>query len=166
MPMAGETWTRRLQDLVARTDGVLLPVCAGCLTFLLAVQAAGRLPFLREHLDAAADRFVQMPSEVVPASVATEHATITLYLSPETSLDAPIQVFCNGRLVGVFERASWSLQLHEGDQITLYAPTLDHSLTVKVDQNNPRLLTPAPGWTATLGPDQPRVHLPIAKFTV
>ncbi|WP_026961977.1 hypothetical protein [Alicyclobacillus herbarius] len=157
---------RRFQGVIERIDRFLLPVAAGCLSFTLLVQGVERIPTVRARIDMAANRFQAVPKEVIPASAQVEQATIKVYLSPVTAVDTPIEVLRNGHSAGSFQRASFSLTVRDGDQIMLYAPLLEHDLTVEVDHDNPRLLSPAPGWTAVLGPHQNRVDLPSTKFTV
>jgi hypothetical protein len=166
MHMSEQSRNRWLSGFVEGVDRLLLPIAAGCLTFTLLVQGMGRVPAVRQYLDTVEGRFIQMPKEVVPASVSQEQASITLYLSPVASADTEIQVLRNGRSIGAFHGSKLSITLREGDQISLYAPNLQHQLVITVDHNDPRLLTPAPGWTAVLTPTQPRAQLPSAKFTM
>jgi hypothetical protein len=152
-----QLWRR----LVDRIDGWLVPVAAGFLSVLVAAQVVTSIPTVRRYVDSVAGRFVEMPKDIVPASVERQEAQVSLYISPAGDhSDVTIQV--DGRTVGVMAEPKLGIAVREGDVISVVnnGPGV---VAISVDHDNPNLLLPAPGQTIYVDPGQ-TVSLPSARF--
>ena len=155
------TWNR----LIGEFDNVLIPVALGLLTMTLLVQVAATNPAVQSRLDRLEGRFSAVPTQVIPPTVNSETAAVTLYLSPSTGQHPNVTVSVNGKPVANFTSASAHLNVKEGDRITLTSNDLTGPVYITVDHNDPNLLFPAPGQVVELSPNDPTGQLPSVEFT-
>ncbi|MCL6592744.1 MAG: hypothetical protein K6T31_02095 [Alicyclobacillus sp.] len=154
--------SRRESRLATVLDRYLGAVAWGFVTTLVLVQAVTYIPWVRHTLDRSAGRLVQVPTEVVPATVQSRQASVTLYLEPAVARP-DVVVALNGKPVGRFDAPQLSVTVHEGDtlQVCLQAPG---QVTVDVEHNDADLVWPAPGMTLTLEQPGEWVSFPKAEF--
>jgi hypothetical protein len=159
----GKKSTEQLwRESVTAIDHYLIPLAFSLLCFLTLVQLVTKVPSIRSHVDAVSGRFVSMPADVIPASVQSERADVTLYISPVYARPDVI-VYVNGKAVGDFNKSSMVVSVREGDEIAVQA-TQPGTTVVQVDHNNVNLLTPAPGMTVDVTSPNRMYKLALARF--
>lgn len=143
-------------------DGYLIPVAFGLLCFLIVIQLASRVPLVRSKMDAMSGRFVSVPTDIVPTSVKSSKAVVTLYMSPATSRP-DVFAYVNGQVVGNFANSSLQVPVRDGDQVSIQS-FQDGDLVIQVDHNDPKLLVPAPGMVIDVMSAHQLYNLPLVKF--
>ncbi len=133
------------RQLVSKVDDVLLPVAGALLCMLVVVQLVTAIPTVRKQVDAVAGRFVAVPQDVVPASVNSEQATLSLLAAPEGD-HSQVKVQVNGQTVGSMASSQLEITVRENSVITIVNAG-NSTVFISVDHDNANLLTPAPGQT-------------------
>lgn len=144
-------------------DDYLPSITFGIFTVLVIAQFFSLNPIVRARLDTLEGRFVSQPVNVVPNSVLSDVAHLSLNISPNKSYPN-IYIELNGEYVANFTKPSITLSVHEGDNLTLQSNG-QQIVYVTVDQNDPYLFMPAPGMVFKLDSRHPSVKLPSAAFT-
>jgi hypothetical protein len=152
---------RLWRQLVDKVDDVLLPVAGALLCMLVVVQLFTAIPAVRNHLDAAAGRFVAVPPDVVPASVNSEEATLSLFAAPEGD-HSQVKVQVDGQTVGSMASSHLQVTVREKSVVTIVNAGTS-IVFISVDHDNANLLTPAPGQTIEVDGGTTG-QLPPAKF--
>lgn len=150
------------QRIVDSIDGYLIPTAFGLLSFLVLIQVVTKVPIIRSHVDALAGRFVSIPTDVVPNSVKTERANVQLYISPVASRP-DVTVFVNEQAVATFSKPEVDVSVREGDVIGIQSST-PGEVMIQVDQNDEKLLTPAPGQVVDVNTPNLTYRLTAARF--
>ncbi len=143
--VAGSSERRAVAELFNKVDDVLLPVAGALLCMLVVVQSVTSIPSVRKQVDATAGRFVAVPQDVVPASVNSEQATLSLLAAPEGD-HSQVKVQVDGQTVGSMASSKLEVTVREKSVVTIVNAG-NSTVFISVDHDNANLLTPAPGQT-------------------
>ncbi|MBX5437537.1 MAG: hypothetical protein IRZ33_10030 [Alicyclobacillaceae bacterium] len=148
----------RWRPVVEAVDNVLIPVAFGLLSTLALAQMAACIPVVRDRLDARAGRLVAVRTE----AGSTAPAIFSMYVSPAVP-HPDVEVWVNGQRVADFQRPGVTVTVRDGDRVELRAMNLSGTVWIRIDHDDPGLLSPAPGQVYELTGARSRVLLPTVQ---
>ncbi|UOF89748.1 hypothetical protein LSG31_17975 [Fodinisporobacter ferrooxydans] len=103
-------------------------------------------------------KFSMMPASTAQSSVqgqASLAADVNFELADADLQNQRVLLSVNGVTKGAFSTSSMTVQLHEGDVVSIQTNGAAKSIHVMVDHDDPQLFYPAPGYTIAVDDNHP-----------